>query len=400
MLKVLQICPKVPHPPRDGGSIAIDNITLGLLKRGHSVKVLAMRTPKHAAENALEDIDYLEKTRLETVFIDTGLKPIAALLNLLSNRSYNVERFYSRQFENSLIDILGREDFDLIIFESIYTAPYLQAVRRVTAAPAFLRAHNIEHHIWQGNCSLEKNPVKRTYLELLTRRLAHYEKDICNRFDAILPITDEDGKMLRSMGCTLPMETIPFGIDIENANSKKKEEYPSVFHLGAMDWRPNQDAMRWFLDETWPEVVKQFPAVKFYLAGRSIPEFFHKYASPNVEVVGEVPNAYDFMASKSIMVVPLFSGSGMRIKIVEGMALGKTIISTTLGACGINCENGRHMLIADTREEFVQHLQQTLSNQNYCDEIGKNAKDFAHSELDNNRHIDRLLSFYSVNYKS
>ena len=324
-LSILQICPKTPFPPVDGGCIAANNITQGLLAAGHSVKVMALSTAKHPADISLADEEYMRRTAFETCFIDTAVKPLAAARHFFSERSYNVERFYSKEFEQMLVNALEQNEYDVVHFESTYTAPYLAAVRRVTKAPAVCRSHNMEYEIWQGSAELETNPLKKRYIAHLARQLESYEKGIANEFDGIATITEADKQTLRRIGCSKPVATIPFGMDVAGLSVGKPPAQTSVFHFGSMDWLPNQDGIRWLLEGVWPKVVARFPDVKLYLAGRSTPQWLTDLQQANVEVVGEVDSAFDFIASKSIMVVPLHSGGGMRIKIVEGLALGKAL---------------------------------------------------------------------------
>ncbi len=123
--------------------------------------------------------------------------------------------------------------------------------------------------------------------------------------------------------------------------SEVKPQRQSVFHLGSLDWMPNQEGVKWFVESVWPLVLAEQPKATFHIAGRDIPDWVNAYhGKNNVFVAGEVNNAADFMNSKEIMIVPLKSGSGMRVKIIEGFAAHKAIVSTTVGAEGINYENG------------------------------------------------------------
>ena len=174
-----------------------------------------------------------------------------------------------------------------------------------------------------------------------------------NQFDAIATITDLDSITYRKMGCKLPIIHVPFGIDLQRYKIETTDlEKPSVFHIGAMDWRPNADGINWFLNNIWIKVSERNPSIKLYLAGRNMPEWLLQLKMKNVVIKGEVADSHEFINSKSIMIVPLNSGGGMRVKIIEGMAFAKTIISTAVGAEGIEYENGKNILIANSEEEL------------------------------------------------
>jgi glycosyltransferase involved in cell wall biosynthesis len=143
-------------------------------------------------------------------------------------------------------------------------------------------------------------------------------------------------------------------------------------------------------------VLKSVPQAKFYVAGRNAPKWFvkkiEKYKS--VQYCGEVENAANFMRSKGIMIVPLLSGSGMRVKIIEGMVLGKAIVSTSIGAEGINAEPQRQIVIANSSQEFVASLVSLLQNIEYAKEMGQQAKEFDHKAFDNCLLTQNLMAFY------
>lgn len=396
-MKVLQICNKPPFPPVDGGCVAMNAITSGLLANGHSVKVLAVSTKKHPFLKKQIPEAYLRKTSIETVFIDTGLSVVKGFKNLFSKGSYNVERFYSGDFETKLTEILKKEQFDTVQFESIFTAPYLETVKRYSKAKTVLRAHNVEHLIWQRMATQTSNPLKKWYLQFLAKRLREYEMNVLNNFDGIATITAEDKNYFIKNNIQTKSGVFPLGID--SAQYKPAQlnevEFPSLFHLGSMDWMPNEEAIKWFLEKVWINVHTDFPDLKLYLAGRNMPEWLQTLQMPNVSIVGEVANAHQFMRQKAVMIVPLLSGGGMRVKIIEGLALGKTIISTTIGAEGIEAKDGETILIADTPEQFVQQIGKCINNREWYNRIAVEARKFALKNYDYREVANKLTHFYT-----
>ncbi len=187
-MRILQICLKPPLPAVDGGCKAMNNITQGLLNKGLEVKVLTLSTHKHPFVKASLSSGYIEQTKIESVFIDTEIKLKDAFLNLFSSNSYNIERFYSIEFEELIIQTLKAQNFDAILFESLYVTPYVEAVRKHSKAKLVYRAHNVEFEIWERNATIEKGAKKR-YLNLLAKRLKKYEGDVLYNFDGNAPIT-------------------------------------------------------------------------------------------------------------------------------------------------------------------------------------------------------------------
>ena len=395
-MNILQLCNKIPYPPKDGGCIAMNNLTQGLIDQGHTVKVLTINTKKHFIDIDSLPLDYRSKTNIEAVFIDTEVKATKAFINLFTHKSYNIQRFYSENFEKKLIEILKSETFDIIQFEGLYVSMYVQVTRKYSKAKVVLRAHNVEFKLWERAVELAKNPIKKIYLKLLTKRLKQYELSIVQAFDAITPITKRDEMQFKSAGFLKAMETVPFGMDLEKITEKNPflHEYPSVFHIGAMDWQPNIEGVNWFLNNVWDKLNAKHPHLKLYLAGRNMSAALKQLNKPNVIIVGEVEDAIDFIQSKGVMIVPLLSGSGMRIKIIEGLALGKTIVTTSIGAEGIDCESNKNCVIADDSNLFADAISKCISEKMFYDEIGKNAKILALEQYNNVDICKRLVKFY------
>lgn len=400
-MKILQLCHKVPFPPKDGGSIAINNLTTGLINEGHTVKVLAINTAKHFTDINSLPADYLNKTNIEAVFIDTTIKILPAFLNLFTDNSYNIERFYSKAFEQKLKAVLSKEHFDIIQLESLYVSMYADTIRKYSKAKIVLRSHNVEHRIWERNADSSGNFLKIWYLNLLAKRLKNYELNSLSTFDAIACITKEDEVFFKKQHLTNPIDTFPFGIDLQHITPKsQQEEYPSVFHIGSMDWMPNAEGIKWFLKTVWPNIQVKHPGLKLYLAGRNMPAWLEKLDIKNVIIKGEVADSHAFMNSKGIMIVPLLSGGGMRVKIIEGMALGKTIVSTSIGAEGIDCTNNKNIIITDDPENFVKAISKCILDKDFYDTIGRNAKIVAIQHYNNSDICRRLVNFYQLINKS
>jgi glycosyltransferase involved in cell wall biosynthesis len=397
-MNILQLCNKVPFPPKDGGCIAMNNLTQGLIDNGHNVKVLAINTQKHFVDIEKLSSGYHSKTNIEAIFIDTEVKIIPAFFNLFTNKSYNVDRFYSKQFEQKLIDVLQSEHFDIVQLEGLYVSMYVDTIRNYSKAKIVLRSHNVEHKLWEQAMHLAKNPFKKVYLKLLATRLKRFELNSLKSFDAIATIAKEDELYFKGLGFKKAIQTFSFGIDLKKIIEKKSstEEYPSLFHIGAMDWQPNIDGLNWFLNHVWDKVQAQYPELKLYLAGRNMSAEFKKQHKSNVIIVGEVEDAHEFMQSKGIMIVPLLSGGGMRVKIIEGMALGKTIITTSIGAEGVDCKSNENCIIANDATEFAAAISKCISDEIVYRQIGENAKMLVTQHYNNDDICKRLITFYKI----
>jgi polysaccharide biosynthesis protein PslH len=383
-MRILQLCHRVPYPMTDGGNIAMMNIADALTSQGTEIKMLALNTTKHRVDLRSIPSDVINKYSIEAINTDTAIKIGSALINLFSNDSYNVIRFYNAAFEEKLRQLLKSSPFDIVLLESIFMTPYIRCIRQNTTAKIVLRAHNVEHIIWQRLTNSEKNILKRSYLSLLTKRLKTYETGILNKVDAILPITPDDKFILLKMGCLVPMHVTPVGVNLSQYPKQADDGTDlSLFHLGSMDWMPNIEGVNWFLNDCWQKIHEKFPGLKLHLAGRGFPPALMDNAPHNVICEGEIADAKSYMKGKQIMIVPLKSGSGMRVKIIQGMALGKTIISTTIGAEGIDYTDGKDILIADSPEEYLQQIEKCMSQPALCYSIGNAARELVAEQYSN-----------------
>ena len=393
-MKILQLCHKPPMPARDGGCIAMNNITQGLLMGGHKVKVLTIFTSKHDLDlDSLSD-DYLNATRIEGVFVDTEVNMVDAFSSYITSDSYNVNRFFSVDFDIRLATVLKREQFDVVHLESLFMTPYVATIKRFTSAPVILRSHNLEFIIWEKIARGTRNPFKRIYLAYLASKLRDYELSAMNHVHGIAAISDEDRKRYLDLGVRKPICTVPFGINPDEYFGTDEDSELALFHLGAMDWSPNVEGIRWFLDAIWPAIHAKFPELKLYLAGRNMPSEFFERHDPNVVVLGDVPDARAFVSSKEMMIVPLLSAGGIRVKIIEGMALGKLVISTSLGADGLNCKDGEHLMLADRQEQWLESLEKLLVNAELRERMAQNAKEHIRSNFTITSVTAKLISFY------
>jgi len=394
-MKVLQLSHKPSYPPKDGGCLAINNIAEGLIDKGIGLKIITIETDKHPFEKDRIPKLFLEKTRIESVFVDTKLNIVDAFSSLITADSYNISRFFSPDFDVVLQNELDINKYDIVHLESLFMTPYISTIRMHSDARIVMRSHNLEYIIWERLARQSTNVAKKTYLKLLAKQLKKYEQEVLSQVDGIAAISSQDANDFKQLGTKKPIEVIPFGID-----TKKYSPINTVFssldlfHLGSMDWAPNLEGVNWFLNEVFPVIQKKYPNTVLYLAGRDMPESFFSLKLKNVAVVGEVENAIEFILSKPLMIVPLLSGGGIRVKIIEGMALGKAIISTSVGAEGINYTHKKNIWIANTPKEFTEALDYFEKNPDKVKVFGKEARKLVENEYSKGLIIDKLLDFY------
>ena len=394
-MNILLLCNKSPFPPSEGGPMAMNSIVTGLLEAGHTVKVMAFNSEKYHVDINSIPQDYREKTKIEFIDIDLKINPTEAFKNLFSDESYHVKRFVSEAFRERLVKVLKKERYDVVQLEMIYMAPYIETIRKYSKATIVLRAHNVEHKIWERMAKKTFFFAKRWYLYHLARTLRNFEMSVLNNVDGIAAITMTDASFFRRVTAT-PVIDLPFGIDIDKFNPVfEVGDTPTFYHIGSMNWMPNEEGIKWFLKNVWDQVQERIPNAKLYLAGRNMPKWLTKTKKKNVIVVGEVPDAHTFVNEHNIAIVPLFSGSGMRIKIIESMALGKTVITTLVGAEGIQYSEFEDIIIADNVPKMVENICRLSQHPEEAEAIGLNARRLVEDVYDNKKIIKRLEIFYN-----
>jgi glycosyltransferase involved in cell wall biosynthesis len=375
-LKVLLITHRVPFPQNGGYQIVVGNTAKGLVRLGHEVTLMSLNGKKSFGKTKV-DKELRDKINYIIHDIDISVSIWDMLVNLFSKTSFNIDRYYDPAFEALLVKEIKSNDYDVIQFEGLLVSLYLPAIQRATNAKLIYRAHNIENMVWARLAQQKTDPFKKTYLQMHARRIKKYELQQLNKFDAVTVFTKQDKAVMENYGVNIPVEVLPVGIDLENYQPDiTKIEFPSLFFLGSLEWLPNREGMEWFLDNFLTELTEGDLNVKLYVAGSDIPESFDDYeVMGTIFIQGEVDDALEFVNSKSIMIVPLLSGGGMRVKIVEGMAMEKCIISTSLG-------------------EFYQAIKRCIKDEKYCRTIGANARKLVEQQHDNNKVANSLVSFY------
>lgn len=388
-MRVLIISHKPPYPPHDGGCLAIFNLSLGLWQSGINVEIFTIETQKHPFDKNLSSkIPF----PINAQFIDTSIKPIKAFNSLIKNESYNISRFYNKNFEHELIIKLKKEKFDIIQLESLFVTPYINAIRKNTKAKIVYRSHNVEYKIWEHLANGEKQLLKRSYLKTLSKQLKEYEYSTLNKYDAAVFITEKDKKYYTKIGCKKPHITIPFSVDMNQYDPSHTNTH-SICYLGSMDWLPNIEGVDWFIKKVWPQLKNN--NMQFFLAGKRMPDNFKKLNDDNLKVVGAVDNAISFINEHPVMIVPLFSGSGMRVKIVEAMALGKIVIGTKLAFEGIEgVIDNENVLIAESASTFAEKITMIFNDTSLMKTIGENARKLIDHNYSITSNSKKLIDFY------
>lgn len=358
--------------------------------------LLTLNTKKHFKPDEEVPQHFKNACKYQSIEVDTDTTALGAFFNLFSSSSYFVSRFYNSEVNARLIHLLTNNAFQIIQIEGIFMCVYLDTIKAHSKAKMVVRTHNVEHKIWQRHIATEKNPFKKIYLKIQNKRLKKFELNSLNQIHAAVTISADDLNAFKGLHVTCKLFTSITGLNLQNyqLDSTLTLNQRSLFYFASMDWMPNQEAVDWFLQHCWPFIQAKDATINFIIAGRNIPSKYSTLKDKNIQVIENVLNPIEFYSKHNVLIVPLLSGSGVRIKIIEGMAYGKPIISTSIGAEGIQAIHSENIIIADTAQAFASAVLDLMNDLPKQKQLSNKAKLFAQQHFENKKITSNLLSFY------
>lgn len=382
MMKILQIAPKPPYPRIDGGCIAMASMIEGLSK-DNEVFLAFVSTDKHPFSKSDFPDQFQEKIIAQTK-LNTKPNLFKALFSL---KSYFISRFYSKQFEKILLKTIENLNPDIIQIESLFMTEYIPALKK-TNVKIVLRSHNIESDIWQDRA---KNATfwLRPILNFMQKKLLKNEIRAFQSADGIVAISTREVEFATKYAPKTPSILIPLGITQPKSQSTYSD---SFFHIGAMDWKPNKHAVNWLISEVWTDVYKE-TGYPLHLAGKSLDK--SKYIdTKGIVNHGEVESAYNFMTQSGILIVPLFSGSGIRIKIIEAGLYAIPLIATHKAVEGLGLVPNEEYIEANTAKDFHLQMCKLAADKALQMKLGANLKSKIVAQYDSTHLNKKLVEFY------
>jgi glycosyltransferase involved in cell wall biosynthesis len=393
-MRILLITNRVPFPADGGYAIVVRNTIEALIELNCEVTVFSLNTTKHYIKIKEVKDPLFKEIKFIQYKIDNRVKAKDAFFNLFTDQSYNISRFYDAGCASKLAHLLRTQDFDVIQFEGLQVASYLDVVKANSSAKLVYRAHNIEHQIWKRLSVKESFLLRKIYLKILSSRLQRFEFNILNQFDALFSISFVDEHFFKGIGCKIAVYTFPVALNLDQyQNNFLLSPHKSVGYIGSMDWRPNIEGVDWFLEKVWPAIQQLGSGITFHLAGKNIPKQFEIMSNDSFIMEGQVENAAEFISRQHVLIVPLLSGSGMRVKIIEAMALGKCIIATSIAAEGINYHHDKDILIADQADDFYKQILRCFTDKTLISRIGASARKLVeknHNQQKMNQNLQKV----------
>ncbi len=369
-MRILQIAPQIPFPQSDGGKVGIFNITKQLARLGHKVTLLALDV--HKPKDVEQLLEYCNLIRIPH---SNKNSPGRAFFNLFSTIPYNISKYYSGRCEARLKEVLANNRFDVVHVDHLHMGHYGLLCKQYAGVPIVLREHNVESVIMERYLSVTKSSILRVWLRSQLRRIRKYETQMAGRFDACCMVTKQDEKNLRSLQPSARTWVIPAGVEERYFESPPgREKIPnSVALVGDFQWRPNRDALSWFVEAIFPRVLEKRPQTVLYIIGKNIPEMIKAPRPGTVVIRGLVDDFREELQQYEMLVVPLRVGGGIRLKILESFAMRIPVVSTAIGCEGIEAAHNGHLLIADTEEAFAVEIIRLFAEGSLKDVLTRNA---------------------------
>ncbi|MBM4084318.1 MAG: glycosyltransferase [Planctomycetes bacterium] len=369
-MNVLFVSARFPYPLDTGAKIRTFNLLRWVSQRHKTTLLTFSESPEDK-----QHLPLLQEHCHEVVLVPkrphgrAGVNgKLGLVTNLFSSLPYTISRYSSAAMSEEIARVVRRNSIQLIHCDHLHVA---QNVPRCEAK-RLLNEHNVEAMISKRLAQTFRNPLSRGYMELQWRKLERYEAEVCSQFDHCVVVSEEDKRTLLSMCGQASVSVIENGVDTEYFQPVKVPKVPnSLVFTGAMDWMPNEDAVLYFCDAILPLIRQAVPEVQVFIVGRNPSQRLRdRCVAAKVQVTGSVPDVRPYVAQGSVFVVPLRSGGGTRLKILEAMAMGVPCVSTTIGCEGLRVSDGRDIVVADAPQEFADGVARLLGNPTQCAEMG------------------------------
>ncbi len=380
-LSVLYVSQVPPSPPRFGAQVRMHGLLSSLAER-HDVSIVCCAEPDLAEEARAalrprcRDVEIV----VESASTSTLRKRLLQLRSLASPRSFERGLFSLPEVRRRVEALLARRRFDVVNAEGPFVAhDAFRAAARASPPPRLvLDEHNVEYDLHRQIAHGAGGLARRLYDAVNWRKMAREEHALWARADAVAVTSAQDEARVRAVRPGARVAVVPNGVDVERYRPRAGDppvEPGTLLFFGALDYFPNSDGILRFLDETWPLVLSTHPGTRLRVAGRRPPPALLARRGPGVEVLGFVEDLAPVIGSAAMAIVPLRMGGGTRLKILEAMAMGRPVVSTPLGAEGIEAADGKELLLAADPGRFAAAIRRVLDDAALAERLGRAARD-------------------------
>jgi glycosyltransferase involved in cell wall biosynthesis len=344
-------------PVDTGGKIRSYNI-LRLLAQDHQVTFLSYYGGRRDAEyeaairKELPGTETIYTAAPDSTSFEQGLD---YLRRFVASAPYAVSKFTHPEVRKTIAAWLAEGRFDVAVCDFLSASLNFPGQLKT---PTVLFQHNVESSLWQRMAKTESNLIKKLSFSIESAKMTRYERAALRKFQRVIAVSDHDRQQMLALDPSCNITVVPTGVDVHKFTvaPASTANPPRIVFTGSMDWEPNTDAVDYFCHQIWPRIHAEFPNAIFQIVGRNPHSSVRRLASESVEITGTVPSVADYLRDASVVVVPLRIGGGTRLKIFEAMAMGKALVSTSIGAEGLAVHSGRDLILADEASEFADSI--------------------------------------------
>ncbi len=392
MARILAVTSRLPFPPREGHQLRAWHLLRAMASR-HDVTLLSFQRNDDATEGTAPL--HAALARVETFRIpcerSRAALGTALVRGTMTRTPFLVAKYDSPALRARLSALAG--DADLVHFDMLPLMAHADCVPE--GIPVTLNAHNVEHRLLATRARIEPRAWARRFLSGQVQRLQAFEREACERADAVLACSDIDAQGLRELAPDCKVHVVANGVDLDaNLPSTQARDPDRLVFVGQMGWFPNRDGVDWFLHDVFPRILAQRPTARFELVGKAEGWEIPETVRANVTLAGFVDDLRPHVHDAAVYVVPLRAGSGTRLKVLEAMALGKAIVTTSVGSEGIALRHGHSALYADDAQAFADAVLSLLASPTRVAELGTQARRLAEEEYGWDAIGSRLLRAY------
>lgn len=375
-MRILQLAPQFPFPSDDGGKIGISNIYYQFLKQGYEVEMIC--TSRFPIDN--EQINkYKKEGNINIVLLDSRNTKLRVLKYFLMNKSMYIEKQYRSNLMQVIESLVDMSTIDIIHADHSNMAKLAIQLSKKYDKPIGLRLHNIEYLIWERFYrGLSKFSPKKLFIGQQFHLLKKLELKFISDSDVAFAITKQDQSLIKKLLPNSNIEVASAGVDVDlwrpDFNCSRVPN--SLVIATNFNWFHNVNAVRWFLDRVLPKLREIYPNFQLKIIGKNPPSDFNKYISVGAKNIGYVDDVKPYFNQSKVYIAPLFVGGGIRIKILEAMAMGLPVIATDISAEGIEANNEQGLIRANSEEEYFNQIKILFDNEDLRIELGKKARDF------------------------
>lgn len=394
-MRILLLSTNVPFPPNSGFRLRLYNILYRIAKK-HEVWLLSF-VPEY---EKLTELDHLVSICKEVAVVPLAnqgalANPWKAIRYFLKGIPPDLRMYDSKEFADRILALISRINFDIVQFEDSHMGIYLDYLPKSLRSRAILTFHDVNYHKHERLSLVEPKRARRLRLWLHGRQMRRWEPRQAQRFGHCITMSHSDETLLLNVNPSLKITVLPNGVDTQ---SYQPLPYPAItvrlLYVGTMGYRPNIDAVTYFCRTIYPKIKQEYPNIEFWIVGRDPGPEVTGLEGGGVHVTGQVEDLLPYYRDSVICVVPLRAGGGTRLKILEAMALGRPIVSTTVGCEGLAVKNGEHLFVADTPELFARHVLTLLKDKQKWLQITRQARALAVNSYDWDMIAQRHMQLY------